>query len=354
MSDYVNGVLKTKVAVVAKFGDVMVPIFERWSGMACLTELHNLDTDVVSDLPSETEYRDNSRRSMLLVGPNSSSLSALSYDEQRPGKNTKDAFYIDNCIVVNLVQFFEDAEPELVVAAQQAACELVKLLNEEFGVEQAYIKRQDSLSCSPSTGMAECGALLTVVDPEELEEHHPPDMFWSAWDSRIELKNGLSLVCRVLDQGDDFNFQKSIFKHQWELARHSCKPEDVTFGEILETIRNPHRVAECEELLKSEGGTSLHGFHYDPQEKVLDVTAWTEMGTFVRPSEIMQLLTWRLNGQYDDGSPIETIRVTFPTLEQASAQAPILFEIECEVWYLNDQTTQPEKLKDTRVRPSVG
>ena len=68
MSGDVNGLLKTKVAVVAKFGDVMAPIFERWSGMVGLTELHNLDTDVVSDLPSETEYRDNSRRSMLLTG----------------------------------------------------------------------------------------------------------------------------------------------------------------------------------------------------------------------------------------------------------------------------------------------
>ena len=354
MSGDVNGLLKTKVAVVAKFGDVMAPIFERWSGMVGLTELHNLDTDVVSDLPSETEYRDNSRRSMLLMGPNSSSLSVLSYDEQRPGKNTKNAFYIDNCIVVNLSQFFEDAKPEFVVAVQHAACELVKLLNDEFGIEQAHIVRQDSLSCSPSTRMAGCDTLLKAVDPKELEEHHPPDMFWSAWDSRIELKNGLSLVCRALDQGDELNFQKSIFKHQWALARHSCKPEDVTFGGILQTIGDPHRVEECKELLKSEGGTSLHGFHYDPQEKLLDVTAWTEMGTFVRPSEIMQLLTWRLNGQYDDGSPIETMRVTFPTLEIASAQAPILFEIECEVWYLNDQTTRPEKLKDTRVRSSVG
>ncbi len=335
-------IMKLALPAAVDFGDLMTTILERWPAAEHNVRWIDLVNDAERARPSPAQYRDAGRREMTLQSPSIGQLQVLRYDQDRPGEKTKQAFYLPACLVVNLRQHLADAELQDVAAAQRSAYQLLTLLNDQFGLEAGYLRRQDALNLCPSPPLAPADVLAQVVRNEAVAAHHEPALYWAAWDERVELDGDRSLVNRAIDSASGADFQQSVFDRQWALARQVRTPTQTNYGALLQSLANSIPADYLALLDDSEG--TLSGFHYRAEDQLLDITAWAEPGTFVTPQEVAQLLSWRLNQRYDDGSAVQTVRVTFPNVEQAQAQWPVLRDIGCEVYYLDPSSGQPSPL----------
>ena len=72
-----------------------------------------------------------------------------------------------------------------------------------------------------------------------------------------------------------------------EASPKARKSNTVKFGGVLQSIQNTAYAPAVEALLKSDGGETLSGFHYEPEERILDVTAWAEEGIFVHAHDVI-------------------------------------------------------------------
>jgi hypothetical protein len=338
--------LKMVLAAETSVPQLLTSIIEEWAA-ARGHSLRHIDDQVDSrgntrevdvGAPSAASYRDSGVRDMVLRIANAGMLHVMRFDSKGGSVKRADRFGLSEGVWLRWFDDCAGADTQRVQDSLSAACSLIAFLRSHFEVRQLKLTRQDVVGVCPSPPLAPPNVIMQSVERGKVADTYPePSHYWEAFDDRSALNATTDVVSRQLNTVDAGAFAQRIFDAQWRLARTTSQPGLTRYADVLDAhSAAQERLTPAHRALWEQGQETLSGYLYDASNETLDVTAWAEPGTYVAPRDVAQLLAWRVAGKFEDDVPVKKVQVTFPTRQQAVAQARVLLDIGCQVFHYGE------------------
>lgn len=304
-----------------------------------------IDPEYAPGPPPREVLTDPARRDLdYFVGSSDWSVFLLTYDEQRPGDRSRNTFGHRHCQFVRTTIFLKEADAARTSVALRASLELGDFLATRFRLLGLVTDRGGN-GFAPSAPHATLSVHQMLVSRAAIAESYvQPDVYWTAWPEQRALDDDRVLVTRGRGVIDELAFKQATYPAQWALAR-AAMPKRTGYGALYNGVSG-FRVLPYEEAYFQSGEGVLSATHYDEATGTVDVTAWAEPGTHIAPREVAMLVRWAFGRSLDDGRPIQDLRVTFATREQALSQKRVLIDAGCRVFHYGATPTDLVELTD--------
>lgn len=198
--------------------------------------------------------------------------------------------------------------------------DILRALIKEFVPKRAAIYRKtDSYYLGPYPPYAYPDVVVCYVDKTCIEETYISlDGFCSQWDKAdLHHQNGL-LLARDVHIIAESDYKMNALRRGMNLLRLAKASNLARFRGLYATEPSPYDQAKLD-LQPSY----IEQIGYNGEDKSLEFTVHVPKDEFLGPRDVFQLMDYAENGTVE-GKEVEIIVLTFPTLEMAKREVPIL------------------------------
>jgi hypothetical protein len=247
----------------------------------------------------------------------------------------RETYGLRDCWQVSLTSPDLSMERDSVRVRRSLACQVavVRALIDRCPVLRAHAGRAASVF-APEPPHAAPGDVLFIAERAEIaRDYVDPDVYWRAWDEATDLGGGRVLLTRALDVVDEVEYKRRACPAAWAMAR-VARPGLTVYSHSPAIDLSPGEQA----LLDVEAPT-LSQVGYQPQEQWIEFAAMVPDGAHIAAREIYMLHDFVAARQLPSGSPLRSVRVTFPDRAMAEREARVLLDIGVVVQFFSDQGT---------------